>query len=147
MIGEKSVVGCAPSPASPGVSGDAREEQPIHISNAVTLSPLATVHPGVRLDEAVIVDSLATVHRGARVGRHSKICAGCVVPARARVGEWMVLWGSGGGFGRRKRVAMALSGSTGLDGRVVEESRLVVLRKEREALGRLLVPAGGSRRR
>lgn len=136
-----------PGTGMEGMEGN--EEQSIHISNMVTLSPYSTINPGVRLDEAVIIDSLVTVQRGARIGRHTKICAGCHVPANMRVGEWMVLWGSGDGFGRRKRIANIPpgSGTTGLDGRLVEESRLVALRKERDALSRLLVPTGGSRRR
>lgn len=164
VVGERCVIGSGPPSMGSGsgsmqpgtgmgsMEGKEEQSQPqsqsIHISNMVTLSPHSTINPGVRLDEAVIIDSLATVQRGARIGRHTKICAGCHVPANTRVGEWMVLWGTGDGFGRRKRIAnIPGSAMAGLDGRLVEESRLVVLRKERDALSRLLVPTGGSRRR
>lgn len=77
------------------------------------------------------------------------------------MGEWTVVWGAGAGFGqrRRKRAVGAMGVSPhvvvpqqqgqALKGRVVEDARLIVLSREREALARMIavVPAGSGRRR
>lgn len=68
------------------------------------------------------------------------------------------MWGSGAGFGqRRKRATKAATGTSAvqqqgqvLEGKVIEDARLVVLKKEREALVRLIgatsTGSGGRRR-
>lgn len=153
VLGEKCVVGSEAAGAGEGSSTDAdadafeKEGDAITISDSVTIAPLSTVQPGSTLAEAAVVDTLATIARRASIGRHAKVCAGCTVPVDARVGDWMVVWGAADGLARRKRVVGAGASAAGVDGRMVEDSRLVVLGKEREALSRLLVPAGASRRR
>lgn len=158
IVGEKCIIGTPPpSSTVSGIGGGSEkegdlEDKTISISNNTTLSPQCTINAGVILEEAVIIDTLVTIHRGARVGGHTKICAGCQLSPGAKVKEWMVVWGGNGtnGFGLRRRRITTLSSTAmaGLDGRMVEESRMVVLKKEREALGKLLVPAGsGTRRR
>ena len=155
VVGEKCVLGTPPGSGSTDLGVDegqaGMEDKTIQISNYTMVSPQSALHAGVVLEEAVIVDTLVTVGRGARVGGHTKICAGCRLAPGARVKEWMVVWGGNGnnGVGQRRRLtSLSSTAVAGLDGRMVEESRLVVLRKEREALGKLLVPAGsGARRR
>ncbi|PYH94726.1 hypothetical protein BO71DRAFT_324844, partial [Aspergillus ellipticus CBS 707.79] len=133
---------------------------PTRLSNTVLIGPGAQIHPGSVLHSAVTIDALAVVGRRAVVGAHSKVCAGCEVVPGGNVREWMVVWGVGGGFGQRRRargvgkvVGVAAGGAGGgggggLEGRVIEDARLIVLHKEREALGRLIgVAAAGGRRR
>lgn len=87
------------------------------------------------------------------------MCAGCHVPRKALVKDWTVVWGSGAGFGqRRKRATKAVAvgiggmvqqqqqgqGQLPLEGRVIEDARLVVLQKEREALVKLIGSSGGA---
>jgi len=73
--------------------------------------------------------------------------------------DWTVVWGSGAGFGQRRKRAAKAATTTGvgaavqgqgqvLEGKVIEDARLVVLKKEREALVRLIgASAAGSRRK
>lgn len=156
MVGEKCVIGPPPDANGTGVGAgagagegstttDTSEEKGITIADSVTISPLSTIHPGSTVEEAAVIDTLATIGRRARIGAHTKVCAGCAVPEGASVGDWMVVWGPADKLGRRKR--RVPTAPAGLDGRIVEESRLMVLSKEREALSRLLVPTGASRKR
>lgn len=163
MIGEKAVIGSPPDLVdlnhNPTLGdgkgkgegeGEGGKGGETIISDFVAISPLSSIRSGTVVGEAAVIDTLCTVEGGADVGAHSKVCAGCCVPTGASVGDWMVVWGSGKAFGRRKRFRGVGSGTgSGVDAGLVEESRLVVLKKEREALSRLLVPvgAGGSRRR
>ncbi|KAE8148254.1 hypothetical protein BDV25DRAFT_20504 [Aspergillus avenaceus] len=151
IISEKSTVGIAPT--SPR-DARAADEAPIRISSSVTIGPLATVLPGVNVHSAVTVEALAVVGWGVSVGAHSKVCAGCEVAEGVVIRDWTVVWGSGGGFGQRRRlratgkmssVTAVAQGIQTLEGRVIEDARLMVLQKEREALVRLIGSTGRRR--
>lgn len=94
------------------------------------------------------------------VGSHCRVCAGVEVGDGDGIADWMVVWGGG----RRRRRAVGRVepskvvfpagagggngggngiGGNGLEGRVIEEARLMVLQRERDALVRLI---GGRRR-
>ncbi|KAI9376028.1 trimeric LpxA-like protein [Aspergillus egyptiacus] len=168
IVCERSVIGTppAPVPASAGGSGGyggggggemkEKEEVPVLISSNVTIGPLATVQAGVQIHSAVVVEAHAVVKRGVEIGAHSKICARCELAEGARVGEWVVVWGGGKGVVRRRRiqgkagkaVVMHAGPTTDgvLEGRVIEDARLKVLRREREALARLIPPVAGRRK-
>ena len=76
--------------------------------------------------------------------------------------EWTVVWGTGVGQ-RRKRartardpvpavvvaaqVAQTPVPAPAPEGKIIEDARLMVLQKEREVLGRLIVPVGASKRK
>ena len=165
IISEKSTIGAAPlsSPvSSPAIGGPGpvggREGVPTRISHSVTIAPLATVLPGAHIHSSVTIDSLATIDRRANIGAHSKVCATCHVPAKAVIRDWTVVWGSGAGFGQRRKRATKAAKNAGavqgqgqgqvLEGKVIEDARLVVLKKEREALVKLIgASAAGSGRR
>ncbi|KAI9040126.1 transferase hexapeptide domain protein [Aspergillus affinis] len=166
IIGEKSVLGTPPniSPDSAGTGGlgtgmGASESSssaiPITISANVTLGPGVTVHAGTRLQTGVLVEALATINRRVTIGAHSKVCAGCSVSENTTLKEWMVVWGSAG-TGQRRRVraqgkmssaTAAAQGGQALEAGVIEEARLMVLNKEREALARLIGASASSGRR
>lgn len=161
IIAEKTVIGALPGPStaasSPklggGEHGDSAEEQAIVISSNVTVGVQVTVQPGARLHSGVVVDNQAFVGRGADVGAHSKICGRCELVDGARVKEWVVVWGAGKGTGVKKRVKtqkkvvspFGLGGGEGkgqdgvLEGRVIEDARMVAMQREREALSRFIV--------
>ncbi|GES61116.1 transferase hexapeptide domain protein [Aspergillus terreus] len=164
IISEKATIGAAPTPTSTSASlGSASHPTtdglPIRLSGGVSVGPSTTLLPGAHLHSAVCVEALATIHRRVSIGAHSKICAGCVIAENTAIREWMVVWGVPGvinGLGQRRRVrakkvmtspTATAQGLQSLEGRVVEEARLMALRKEREALARLVVPAGGAKRR
>jgi carbonic anhydrase/acetyltransferase-like protein (isoleucine patch superfamily) len=123
---------------------------------------LATVEPGAHIHSSATIEALATIRRGADIGAHSKVCSGCEIAAGGSVAEWVVVYGQGPGM-RRKRargvkemspavVAAAQVAQTPLPGpapagKVIEDARLMVLQKEREVLGRMLVPAAGGRKK
>ncbi|EKV07188.1 Trimeric LpxA-like [Penicillium digitatum] len=177
IICEKAVIGAPPSsshspapsrPASttPTESGastpEPRKETTTRISYFVTVGPLATVEPGANIHSSATIEALATIRRGADIGAHSKVCSGCEVIAGGSVAEWVVVYGRGPGM-RRKRardlkgmspavVSAAQVSQTALPspapaGKVIEDARLMVLQKEREVLGRMLVPAAGGKKR
>ncbi|PWY94471.1 trimeric LpxA-like protein [Aspergillus sclerotioniger CBS 115572] len=163
IISEKSVIGAPlppppPAPASSSSSqGDEKPILPTRISSNVTISPCAQVLPGAHIHSCCGIEAHAVVGRRAVIGSHSRVCAGCEVAPGDVVKEWMVVWGGAGGSeGQRRRVrvtgkvesslnvgANANTGNGGLEGRVIEDARLMVLQKEREALVRLI---GGRRR-
>ena len=173
IIAEKSVLGTAPETMNPSsrslstdttalTSTDNPSPKNIRLSSSVSIGSLSSVLPGAQIHSSSTVDSLVTINRNADIGAHSKICAGCEVAENGVVGEWTVVWGAGAGFGQRRRKravgSMGLSPhlihgqydqKSPLEGRVVEDARLVVLGKEREALARMVgaVPAGSGRRR
>lgn len=141
IIGEKCVLGSPPAAGSTAQTGGDSEAS-ITIFSSVSISPASTISPGARIADAAIIETAVTIHPRARIGAHTKICSRCEVPVGAAVDDWTVAWGSGQ---RRKRAP--LGGNGGKNGTSVEESRLVVLRKEREALARLVVSKGASSRR
>ncbi|PYI11606.1 trimeric LpxA-like protein [Aspergillus sclerotiicarbonarius CBS 121057] len=171
IISEKCVIGAPlpPAHAQPGTSPsthphttdkEQRSILPTRISSNVTISPGAQILPGAHIHSCCGIEAHAVVGRRAVVGSHSRVCAGCEVAPGDVVKEWMVVWGSGNGSGnggqrRRVRVTGKVesslnvnangngSGGGGLEGRVIEDARLMVLQKEREALVRLI---GGRRR-
>ncbi|KAL4994773.1 trimeric LpxA-like protein [Aspergillus recurvatus] len=153
IISEKSVIGTYPPPATPADSasiGGNGEEKSIVISNNVIIGMQATVHPGARVHSFAVVDNQAVIGRGVDVGGHAKVCARCELAAGARVKEWSVVWGGGKGTGLRTRVkaqkkvvspfAVGDKGFDGaLEGKAIEEARLVAVKRERDALTRLVV--------
>lgn len=168
IVCEKAVVGTYPPPQiAAGGSNDKNndndvgreegsdEKNGIVFSENVTIGLQTLVHPGVRIGAGAVVDNQVVVGRGAEVGAHAKVCARCELLPRARVKEWTVIFGSGKGAGvrvRRKGEGKVVSpfignnadgdgkGTEGLmEGRVVEDARLLSLRRERDALARLIV--------
>ncbi|KAL4776530.1 hypothetical protein BDW60DRAFT_85745 [Aspergillus nidulans var. acristatus] len=155
IISEKSVIGTYPPPAAPADSissgsGGSGEEKSIVISNNVIVGLQAVVHPGARVHSFAVVDNQAVIGRGVDVGGHAKVCARCEIFPGARVKEWSVVWGGGKGTGLKTRVkaqkkvvspfAMGEKGFEGvLEGRAIEDARLVAVKRERDALSRLIV--------
>lgn len=139
-----------------------KKEAATRISYFVTVGPLSTIEPGAHIHSSASIEALAIIRRGADVGSHSKVCSGVEIAASGPVGEWVVAWGSGPGQ-RRKRARGAKPMSPTVvgaaqitqmplpasapEGRVIEDARLMVLQKEREVLGRMLVPAAGGRKK
>lgn len=148
---------------APSSTDQSTTPKTIRISTAVSVGPLSSILPGVQIHSASIVDTLVTINRNADVGAHSKVCSGCEIPENGVVSEWTVVWGAGAGFGqrRRKRAKGAMDVSPHVvggvqrdqikspEGRVIEDARLIVLSREREALARMVgvAPAGSGRRR
>ncbi|KAL4971349.1 hypothetical protein BDW66DRAFT_146293 [Aspergillus desertorum] len=155
IISEKSVIGTYPPPATPADStssgsGGSGEEKSIVISNNVIIGLQAIVHPGARVHSSAVVDNQAVIGRNVDVGGHAKVCARCEIAAGAKVKEWSVVWGGGKGTGLRTRVkvqkkvaspfAVGEKGFDGvLEGKAIEDARLVAIKREREALSRLIV--------
>lgn len=113
------------------------------------------MHSGTRLGTGAMVEALATIQGRASIGAHCKVCAGCEVSEKTELKEWMVVWGSAG-MGQRRRVrakgkmssaTAAAQGVQSLEAGVIEEARLMVLGKEREALARLIGASASSGRR
>ncbi|KAJ5206294.1 hypothetical protein N7491_003087 [Penicillium cf. griseofulvum] len=151
------------TPTESGTSTpEPRKETSTRISYFVTVGPLATVEPGANIHSSATIEALAAIRRGADIGSHSKVCSGCEIAAGGSVPEWVVVYGQGPGM-RRKRargvkgmspavVGAAQVAQTPLPGpapagKVIEDARLMVLQKEREVLGRMLVPAAGGRKK
>lgn len=172
IISEKVVIGAQPTPpsstspsssSSPTPQGKETEtETPTRLSYFVTIGPQSIIHPGTYIHSAATIEALVTIHRNAEIGCHAKVCSGCEVPQNGVVAEWVVAWGSGLGQ-RRKRAqeakmpgaavvvaAQVTGGSVPVpapEGRVIEDARLMVLQKEREVLGRMIVSAGAGARK
>ncbi|KAJ5082949.1 hypothetical protein N7532_011992 [Penicillium argentinense] len=154
IISEKTVIGATPSsPSSPSTSTNTHTR----LSYFVTIGPQSTIKPGVHIHSSTTVEALVTINQHADIGSHTKICSGCEIPERGRVSEWTVVWGSGIGQRRRRtreakmpgsavlvaaQVAQATAPEPAPAGKVIEDARLMVLQKEREILGRMLVPSG-----
>ncbi|OJJ73260.1 hypothetical protein ASPBRDRAFT_53481 [Aspergillus brasiliensis CBS 101740] len=169
IISEKSVIGSAPTATTSTQSttavagGIASKDEgsilPIRISNSVTIGPGALILPGAHIHSATSVEARAVIGRRGVVGSHCRVCAGCEVRDGDGVADWMVVWGDGKrrrrAVGRVEPSAVVLPGGSGnnsaaggagnggLEGRVIEEARLMVLQRERDALVRLI---GGRRR-
>ncbi|KAJ5744184.1 hypothetical protein N7533_009054 [Penicillium manginii] len=157
IIGEKTIIGATPSSASSSSS----IETPTRLSYFVTIGPQCTIKPGAHIHSSSAVEALCTLNRHTDIGSHSKICSGCELPERGSVPEWTVVWGSGIGQRRRRareaktpgpavtvaaQVAQIPAPGPAPSGKVIEDARLMVLQKEREILGRMLVPTGPKKR-
>ncbi|KAL4965002.1 transferase hexapeptide domain protein [Aspergillus stella-maris] len=150
IISEKSVIGTPPN-VTPGSAMEAvaerAEECSITISSNVTIGAQVTIHPGAHLHSGVVVDSQVIVGRGADIGSHSKVCARTELLDKARVKEWTVVWGGGKGVGIRTRAKVQKKvvspfvpdGKGVLEGRAIEDARLLAVKREREVLSRLIV--------
>ncbi|OQD74557.1 hypothetical protein PENDEC_c010G04500 [Penicillium decumbens] len=153
IISEKAIIGAQPTYTQSRMSG----ETATRLSYFVTVGPSSTIHPGAHIHSSATIEALVTIHRGADIGSHSKICSGCEIPAKGKVDEWVVVWGSGLGQ-RRKRAREAKGPGPAVvvaaqvaqvpvpgpapKGKVIEDARLMVLQKEREVLAKMIVPAG-----
>ena len=159
IIGEKTIFGTAPTSPSSLPSSD--PPIPIRLSYFVTIGPQSPVKAGAHIHSSTVIESLVSINRHADIGSHSKICSSCQVPERGKVTEWTVVWGSGIGQRRRRareakipgpavtvaaQVAQVPAPGPAPPGKVIEDARLMVLQKEREILGRMLVPAGPKKR-
>lgn len=124
VISERCVVG------GPGL--DAREPLPPPPAEPVTtvigqnvmLHATAEVEAGAFLDDGCLIEPRAVIKKGVDIGKHSKVCAGCVVDRPS--GDWVVLWSDGQ---MRRMRAGALESETG---------RLRALGDERDATAELL---------
>jgi carbonic anhydrase/acetyltransferase-like protein (isoleucine patch superfamily) len=127
VISERCVVG-GPAPDAKGPAPTPPEVPLVtEIRHNVMLYASAEIQAGAYLDEACLVEPRAVVQRGVNVGKHSKVCAGCVVDRS--VSDWTVVWGDG----QRRRMR------TGVDD--PENGRLKALEIEREATAGLLKAA------
>ncbi|KAJ5779725.1 hypothetical protein N7457_007445 [Penicillium paradoxum] len=139
-----------------------RKEATTRISYFVTIGPSATVEPGANIHSSATIEALAMVRRGADIGSHSKVCSRCEIAAGGSVGEWVVVYGQGPGMRRKrargaKAISPAVVGAAQVTqtplpgpapaGKVIEDARLMVLQKEREVLGRMLLPVAGGRKK
>lgn len=161
VISEKVVIGAAPSASSSTLPSNSKESV-TRLSYFVTIGPQSTIHPGAHIHSSATVEALVTINRDADIASHAKVCSGCVIPARGKVDEWVVVWGSGIGQ-RRKRardarvpppavvvaaqVAQTPVPGAAPEGKLIEDARLMVLQKEREVLARMIVPAGAARKK
>ena len=174
IISEKCVLGLPPaqhSHVAAQIGLRNGQDQEIRVSASVTLAPGVTVFPGVTVCSAASVESLAVLRNGCVVGSHARVCAGCEVAVDVRIPEWVVVWGGvGRPLQRRRRArgkksspvvvaaaaaaasqgqdqdAAATAATATLEGKVIEEARLVVLQRERETLTKL-VAAGNTRKK
>ncbi|PLN84707.1 trimeric LpxA-like protein [Aspergillus taichungensis] len=174
IISEKCVLGLPPaqhSHVAAQIGLRNGQDHEIRVSASVTLAPGVTVFPGVTVCSAASVESLAVLRNGCVVGSHARVCAGCEVAADVRIPDWVVVWGGVGRPMQRRRrargkksspvvaaaAAAAAAASQGqdqdavaaaatLEGKVIEEARLVVLQRERETLTKL-VAAGNTRKK
>lgn len=147
--------------SSPQIQGQP-QDLATRISYFVTIGPHSTVLPGANVHSSATIESLVTINRYADIGAHSKICSGCQIPANGSVAEWTVVWGSGVGQ-RRKRGRTAMEPAPAVvvaaqvaqlpvpppapEGKIIEDARLMVLQKEREVLGRMIVSAGTAKKK
>ena len=70
-------------------------EAPVNtiVGQNVLLQASAEVQVGAFLDEACLIEPRAVIKKGVHIGKHTKVCAGCVVDRSVR--DWTVLWGDG----------------------------------------------------
>lgn len=93
VILERCVVGGpGPDPKEPLPSPP---EVPVNtvIGQNVVLQASAEVQAGAVLDDACLIEPRAVIKKGVDIGKHSKVCAGCVVDRSVR--DWTVVWGNG----------------------------------------------------
>ncbi|KAL4867745.1 hypothetical protein BDV12DRAFT_170767 [Aspergillus spectabilis] len=156
IISEKCSIGTPPGSkqktGSSGCDGDVDGKGlPILISPNVTIGPQVTIHPGVYIHSAAVIETMAVLHRKVDIGTHSKICARCEIAEGARIKEWTVVWGAGKGIGMQRRVrtkgkvvnplVIGNAGDGSREGRIVEDARLVAVKRERETLARYILQA------
>ncbi|KAJ5630981.1 uncharacterized protein N7484_011081 [Penicillium longicatenatum] len=172
IISEKAVIGTQPAstsrsrpstPTTPTSTDEHQHDQDstIRVSYFVTIGPQSTIRPGAHIHSSACIEALAIINRHAEIGSHTKICSGVQVPEGSSVPEWTVVWGNGIGQRRRRAreakmpgpavvIAAKVTGSpvpgAAPEGRVIEDARLMVLQKEREVLGRMIIPAGAKKR-
>jgi NDP-sugar pyrophosphorylase family protein len=148
--------------------GGGGEDGAIQISPSVTIGPMASVAAGVTIHSGVVIETAAVINQNVDIGGHSKICARAEISAGARIHEWTVVWGAGKGAGLRRKVrvqggkanpivqslngdnAAATAGDKAeeggiLEGRIIEDARLLGMRREREALARFIGVSKGRR--
>jgi carbonic anhydrase/acetyltransferase-like protein (isoleucine patch superfamily) len=127
IISERCVVGGpVPDPKEP-LPSPAVESIRTVIGENVMLHAAVEVHAGAALDDACMIEPRVVVKKGVKVGKHSKVCAGCVVDRS--VGDWVVMWGDG--QTRRTRTGAVEP----------EDGRLRALERERDGTARLLKSA------
>ncbi|ERF68406.1 hypothetical protein EPUS_03724 [Endocarpon pusillum Z07020] len=104
-------------------------EAPVNtvVAQNVLLQASAEVQAGAFLDEACLIEPRAVIKKGVHIGKHTKVCAGCVVDRSVR--DWTVLWGDG--QTRRLRTGA-------ID---PEDGRLKALEIDRESTAGLLTTA------
>lgn len=124
MVSERCVVGGPGVDPKDPVPPPPTEQLGTVIGKNVVLSPSSEVEAGACLEDAVLIEPRAIVKKGVSVGKHSKVCAGCIVDRD--VGEWVVVWGDG--QARRTRKGQE----------VPEMGRLKGLEREREVTVGLL---------
>jgi carbonic anhydrase/acetyltransferase-like protein (isoleucine patch superfamily) len=124
VISERCIIG------GPALDSKARlpppPEVPLQttIGQNVVFHASAEVQAGASLDDACLVESRVVIKKGVRVGKHSKICAGCIVDRS--VGDWAVVWGEW----QQRRIRIGAAEPEG--------GRLKALEREREATVGLL---------
>lgn len=127
VILERCVIGGpAPDPKEPLPSPP---EAPVNtvIGQNVLLQASAEVQAGTVLDDACLIEPRAVIKKGVDIGKHSKVCAGCVVDRSVR--DWMAVWGDG--QTRRLRTGAVDP----------EDGRIKALRIDRESTAGLLKTA------
>jgi carbonic anhydrase/acetyltransferase-like protein (isoleucine patch superfamily) len=127
MILERCVVGGpGPDPREPLPPPPAEPVGTV-IGQNVVIHASAQIQAGASLDDACSIEPRALVKKGVNIGKHSKVCAGCVVDRSIR--DWAVVWGDG--HTRRTRTAAEAP----------ENGRLKALERERDATALLLKAA------
>jgi acyl-[acyl carrier protein]--UDP-N-acetylglucosamine O-acyltransferase len=150
-------------------TGGGGEEGAIQVSSSVTIGAMASVAAAVTIHSGVVVETAAVINGNVDIGAHSKICARAEISGGARIREWTVVWGAGKGVGLRRRVRVqggkvnpivqSLNGDNAattagdhkaeeggiLEGQIIEDARLLGMRREREALARLIGASKGRR--
>jgi carbonic anhydrase/acetyltransferase-like protein (isoleucine patch superfamily) len=97
------------------------------LGQKVLLHASAEIQAGAVLEDACLVEPRAVIKKGVNIGKHSKVCASCMVDRS--VGDWMVVWGTG--QARRMRIGAVEA----------ENGRLKALERERDATAGLLKAA------
>ncbi|KAK2737651.1 hypothetical protein FQN57_007458 [Myotisia sp. PD_48] len=168
IIGEKSIIGgplsssiSKPTSSTPDTGdpefNDALTFHPDKsitiIENSVAIGPLTTISAGSHIYSAAAIDTSAVLGKNVRVGKHSKVCASCIIPEGDIIDDWTVIWSGGGGMKlhRRKRVhgkdlEESTDGKGGFAPGLVETGRLVVLNRERESLAKLIGIGAGKKK-
>jgi carbonic anhydrase/acetyltransferase-like protein (isoleucine patch superfamily) len=127
VISERCVVGGpVPDPKEPLHPPPAESIRTI-IGQNVMLHAAVEVQAGASLDDACLIEPRVVIKKVVKVGKHSKVCAGCMVDRS--IGDWVVMWGDG--QTRRMRTGAVEP----------EDARLRALERERDGTARLLKSA------